>query len=336
MYTCKGISICIFFFLSFFLCLLSWAQSEKRIYWKCVNAEKKKFVNTIIALSPTFMCVHTLIRYECLCVCVLIWNEENDNQNRQFSPCEYRAFPSLFLENMLENEFIIISHTYHKRHFNDIHNVPVSYFPGCLILLVDVSVSLLFILSFCCMNAMPFWALNKLSNWNHFSGLHTHNEFAGHRITVLFWCHCILNGFCLMWYIFISENILDWNVEYLRAKSRKTYSFASQVVSLLIHYSSIWVLHFYLLVSFAFNSQWMQFTKRMEKRERECENEKTKNKFIIKYIYSVLAFSLNTLFLSLSFFLCYGVRVSTCTIIHISSVYGMLSIQSRNMNMSSK
>lgn len=101
MYMAENIDLHFFHFLFLSTCLplcffsgtfhIYW-QSEKRIYQKCVNAEKN-IVNTIIALSHIntnvtfniYVRAFIHITYYWMCVCVDM-KRENDSHNRQFSP----------------------------------------------------------------------------------------------------------------------------------------------------------------------------------------------------------------------------------------------------------
>lgn len=114
-----------------FRAILHW-QSESESTRKCVNMEtervEKSVVNTIIALSHintnVIFCIYVCLYINsvrvnvCVCVC---WYER---RKWQWKPSNFHrvnaASTSLDAGNMLRTEFIIISHTYHKRHFNDI------------------------------------------------------------------------------------------------------------------------------------------------------------------------------------------------------------------------
>ena len=152
-------------------------------------------------LFSTLTCVCTLIRCEWMCV---FWY---GRRKWQWKPSNFHrvntASTSLDVGNMLENNFIIISHTYHKRHSNDIQCSCFTFsgLDNAVLRWVRRRVCRLFF--FFCMCAMAFWPLNKLPNWNHFYSYKTcsWDEFAGHRVTFLsgvtaFWmpsmcCDCM-------------------------------------------------------------------------------------------------------------------------------------------------
>lgn len=180
----------------------------------------KNIVNTIIALSHINTNVISNIYANlyinsgmlCVFVCVVLIRRGSERKmtvKPSVVQCvNGETFPRF--QNMLENEFIIISHTYHKRHFNDTQCSCFEHFPGRLM----------------CMRVffsfgawtLPFCALNKLPNWNHFFVCTM--SLQGYRF-----------GFCLMSLCWIAskryyerlriQHALDWNVEHLWAKSRR-------------------------------------------------------------------------------------------------------------------